>query len=86
MVIMAICRVPRLYLSLWARTLTFLDGTLKREFKSLALKTCFFSGSVSLFDSLLHCECNSMKEIKAKRKEIKIHLEEEGATCHVEDV
>jgi hypothetical protein len=39
-----------------------------------------------LLDSLLHCECNPMKEIETKKEERKILLEEEGATCHVEDV
>ena len=67
--------------------LTFTDAISKREFKSLTIKTCFFFfDSVSLLDSLLHCECNLLKERKQISKEIKIHLEEEGATCHVEDV
>jgi hypothetical protein len=48
------------------RMLTFLDATLQREFKSLTVKTCLFFDSVSLLDSLLHCECN-LKERKANK-------------------
>lgn len=61
------CTTTVMWTCLLGRKLTFLDVTSKREFKRLTVKTCFFFDSVSLLDSLLHCECNLLTERKTNK-------------------